>query len=250
MVEDAANSLSEKESGNGGVELPWRQPWQRLQSISDTMQYFFEHFACAVCAVTGVLAGRGKQLDLFGVIVLALATALGGGTIRDLVLGIQPVFWIADPRYVQTAVGVALATFLIARFRELPKTVLLVADAFGLALFTIIGTEKAMEQGSSHTIAVLMGIVTGVGGGVMRDVLTGEIPLVFRKEIYLYATAAFCGATLLVLLDKFLPDRSSNRLVAAGTTLLLRLAAIRWKLRLPAFIQYEKPPRDNTGSGA
>jgi len=204
------------------------------------MQYLLEHFACAVCAVTGVLAGKGKRLDLFGVIVLALATALGGGTIRDLTLGVTPVFWIADPRYVQTAIAAAIITFVVARFWVLPLAVLLVADAFGLALFTIIGVEKALAHGNSHTIAILMGIVTGVGGGLIRDVLSGEIPLVFRKEIYLYATAAFCGAALLVLLHTFLQGWNGNRMVAAATTLLLRLAAIRWKLRLPAFTPREE----------
>ena len=212
------------------------------------MQYFLEHFACAVCAVTGVLAGKGKRLDLFGVIVLALATALGGGTMRDLVLDLQPVFWIADPHFVLTAVGAAVLTFVAARFWVLSPAVLLVADAFGLALFTIIGAEKAIAHGSSPTIAILMGIVTGVGGGLLRDVLSGEIPLVFRKEIYLYATAAFCGATLLVLLNYALPTWTGNRLVAALTTLLLRLAAIRWKLRLPAFKSRDEPDADESKS--
>jgi len=207
------------------------QTWPRFNA----MQYLLEHFACAVCAVTGVLAGKGKRLDLFGVIVLALATALGGGTVRDLTLGVTPVFWIADPRFVQTAVAAAVVTFVAARFWVFPPAVLLVADAFGLALFTIIGVEKALAHGNSPTIAILMGFVTGVGGGLIRDVLSGEIPLVFRKEIYLYATAAFCGASLLVLLNHFFPLWPGNRMLAAVTTLLLRLAAIRWKLRLPAF---------------
>ena len=199
------------------------------------MQYVLEHFAVAVCAITGVLAGKGKQLDLFGVIVLALVTALGGGTIRDLVLNVSPIFWVADPHYVHTAVAAALATFIIARFWELPQTVLLIADAFGLALFTMIGVEKSLACGVAPTIAIFLGVVTGVGGGLMRDVLSGEIPLVFRKEIYLYATAAFCGAGLFVLLGHFFPSQPLNRLIAAGAILLLRLAAIRWKLGLPLF---------------
>lgn len=199
------------------------------------MQYFLEHCAVAVCAITGVLAGKGKQLDLFGVVVLALVTALGGGTVRDLMLGVSPNFWIADPHYVHTAVAAALVTFVVARFWELPQAVLLVADAFGLALFTMIGVEKSLACWVSPTIAIFLGVVTGVGGGLMRDVLTGEIPLVFRKAIYLYATAAFCGAGLFVLLERFLPGRPSHRLVAIATILLLRLAAIRWKLGLPMF---------------
>jgi uncharacterized membrane protein YeiH len=199
------------------------------------MQYVLEHCAVAVCAVTGVLAGKGKQLDLFGVVVLALVTALGGGTIRDLALGVRPIFWIADPYYVHTAVGAALATFVIARFWELPQTVLLVADAFGLALFTMIGVEKSLAAEASPTIAIFLGVVTGVGGGLIRDVLSGEIPLVFRKTIYLYATAAFCGAGLFLVLGHFFPGRPANRLIAVATILVLRLAAIRWKLGLPMY---------------
>lgn len=199
------------------------------------MQYVLEHFAVAVCAVTGVLAGKGKQLDLFGVVVLALVTALGGGTVRDLVLNVSPIFWIADPHYVHTAVAAALATFIIARFWELPQTVLLVADAFGLALFTMVGVEQSLTCGVASTIAIFLGVVTGVGGGLMRDVLSGEIPLVFRRGIYLYATAAFCGAGLFLLLSHFFPGQPLNRLIAVGAILILRLAGIRWKLGLPLF---------------
>lgn len=193
----------------------------------------------AVCAITGVLAGKGKQLDLFGVVVLALVTALGGGTIRDLVLNISPLFWVADPYYVHTAVGAALVTFFVARFWELPLTVLLVADAFGLALFTMIGVEKSLACNVSPTIAIFLGVVTGVGGGLLRDVLSGEIPLVFRKEIYLYATAAFCGSAMFLLLERFFPGQPFHRVAAIATILGLRLAAIRWKLVLPMY-----KPRD------
>ena len=207
------------------------------------MQYILEHFAVAVCAITGVLAARGKSIDLFGVVVLALVTALGGGTIRDLCLGISPVFWIADPNYLLTAVAAALTMFAIARFRELPQMVLLVADAFGLALFTMIGVEKCIGAGVANTIALFLGVVTGVGGGVIRDVLCGEIPLVFRREIHIYATAAFCGAGLFLLLKDFYPDWGLNRIVTVVVILLLRLAGIRWKLGLPLFA-----PREN-GAG-
>ena len=99
----------------------------------------------------------------------------------------------------------------------------------------MIGVEKSLACGVSNTIAIFLGVVTGVGGGLMRDVLSGEIPLVFRKGIYLYATAAFCGAGLFVLLGRLLPGYAANRLIAAAAILLLRLAAIRWKLSLPMF---------------
>jgi uncharacterized membrane protein YeiH len=199
------------------------------------MQYILEHFGVGVAAVTGVLAARGKRVDLFGVVVLALVTAFGGGSLRDVLLRDVPVFWIRDPNYLLNAVSVALVAFFVARFRQLPETALLIADAFALALFTTIGAKKALAFGVAPSIAVAMGIVTGVVGGIMRDVLTGEIPLVFRREIYLYATAALCGAVVLVLLNRWLPQPQVNMILASATTLILRLAAIRWKLGLPIF---------------
>jgi uncharacterized membrane protein YeiH len=203
------------------------------------MYYALEHFAVAVCAITGVLAARGKRLDLFGVVVLALVTAVGGGTLRDVLLDIVPVFWVADPNYILTAIGFALLTFFVARVRELPVQALLIADAFGLALFTVIGVEKSLAVAAPGSVAVVLGVLTGVAGGMLRDVLTGEIPLVFRKEIYLYATASLCGALLFVLLEQWRPSEPLNRLLAIGLILGLRLAAIRWKIALPLF----EPPR-------
>ncbi len=199
------------------------------------MQYVLEHCGVGVAAITGVLAARGKRVDLFGVIVLAVVTAFGGGTVRDLCLGSTPVFWIEDPRFLLNAGAVAVATFFVARFYELPETVLLVADAFALAFFTMAGAKKSLLLGTGPTIAVAMGVITGVVGGVIRDVLTGEIPLVFRQRIYLYATAALLGALVFVLLNKWQPDQRLNLLVGTVTTLGLRLGAIRWKLTLPEF---------------
>ncbi|MFO0904343.1 MAG: trimeric intracellular cation channel family protein [Pirellulales bacterium] len=198
------------------------------------MQYFLEHVATAVCAISGALAARGKQVDLFGVVVLALVTALGGGTLRDLVLDASPVFWIADNSYAATAVISAVVVFAIARFVRLSGKPLLLADAGGLALFTILGVEKSLRHGTTSMIAVAMGVITGVAGGMIRDVLTREIPLVLRREIYLYATASFCGALLFVLLEPLVPP-SPLRFLAIGTTLALRLAAIAWRINLPEF---------------
>jgi uncharacterized membrane protein YeiH len=194
-----------------------------------------EYFGCAVGAISGVLAATGKRLDLFGALVLALVTAVGGGTIRDLCLGIKPVFWVEDPGYVMVATAAALGTFVVARFWRMPYKSLMVADAFGLALFTIIGVEKSLIYDSSTFIAVMLGIVTGVAGGLLRDVLRGEIPLVLQPEIYLYATAAFAGAVVYVLLLQWLPGVWFARYIGMTVILALRLAAILWKLRLPVF---------------
>ncbi len=198
------------------------------------MQYLLEHSGTAVAAISGALAGRGKQVDLFGVVVLALVTALGGGTLRDVILDARPIFWVADSSFVSTAAGCSLVVFFVARFHALPGRILLLADAAALALFTVIGVEKSLNAGVAPVVAVAMGVMTGTAGGMIRDVLTGEIPLVFRRQIYLYATASLCGAMTFALLKPVL-DHSLLRLAAAGTTLTLRLAAIWWRIYLPIF---------------
>lgn len=197
--------------------------------------YSFELLGVAVAAVGGVLASRGKEVDLFGVVVLALVTALGGGTIRDLMLGDTPVFWIRDPNYLLTAAAIAVVMFFVARFHEFQGSALLVVDAVQLAFFTMIGAQKALAHGASAAVVVALGVVTGVAGGILRDTLHGEVPLVFRPHIYLYATAALAGALLFAWLEKLTPGMRENFLAGAGLTLLLRLAAIRWKLKLPVY---------------
>ncbi len=207
------------------------------------MRYLLEHFGVAVAAITGVLAARGKRVDLFGVVVLAIVTAFGGGTVRDLCLGSTPVFWIADHRFLLNATGVAVLAFFVARLRRMPESVLLVADAFALAFFTMAGAEKSLALGTTAPIALAMGVITGVVGGILRDVLTGEIPLVFRQQIYLYATAALLGAGVYVLWVRWMPEWHLALLLGTLTTLALRLGAIRWKLSLPEFDSQEPPTK-------
>jgi len=200
-----------------------------------TSRYILEQFGVGVAAVTGVMAARGKQVDLFGVIVLALVTAFGGGTIRDVVLGDHPVFWAKDPHYVYTAAGVAVVTFFLARTHPIPLRSLQVADAFALALFTIVGLVKAFTFQAPPAIAIMLGVTTGVAGGILRDLLLNEIPLVFRPDIYLYATAAFFGAVLYVVLQSARVDHLTNMVISVLAILLVRLAGIQWKLALPVF---------------
>lgn len=205
------------------------------------MYYLFQHFGVAVGAISGVLAAGGKRIDLFGVVVLGLVTALGGGTLRDAVLGPDPalgssaVFWMRDANYVVTAAVASVAMFFVARLWTMPHKLLAVADAFVLASFTILGASKAVTFEVSSVNAVFLGIITGVAGGIVRDVLVGEIPLVFRPETHLYATAAFAGATVYVLLERWLPGNAVAGFVGAGITLALRLVSIQWKLSLPVF---------------
>lgn len=199
-----------------------------------TAQLLQAHFAVAVCAISGVLAGSGKRVDLFGVIVLGLVTALGGGTVRDMVMG-NPVFWLSDPYYVINAVTTSALAFFVVRYWTVPALALSLADAFGLALFAILGVAIGLKGGVGPVNAVVLGVITGVAGGMMRDVLVGEIPLVFRREIYLYATAAVAGAVIYALLENYQSGSSVNRIIGIGTTLGLRLIAIRWKVSLPVF---------------
>ena len=197
------------------------------------MIYLLDLFGVAVFAVTGALAAGEKKMDLFGVVVLALATALGGGTLRDVVLGAYPVFWISNPTYIFVGTAVAISIFTLARFVRPPARALKFADAFGLAVFTVIGAEKALSLGVAGSIAVIMGVMTGVAGGIIRDILSGEIPLILKAEIY--ATASLCGAITFAVLTKFFPVMPLPAPAAIAVTLALRLAAIHWRLSLPVF---------------
>lgn len=197
------------------------------------LQPVIEHAGVAVGAISGVLAAEGKRVDLFGVLVLGLATAFGGGTTRDLLLGDTPVSWLRDPALVLNALSAALITFFAARWVKKLSRILDVVDAVSLAFFVMLGTGKGLAWDLPPPTAILLGVVTGVAGGIVRDVLLRELPAVFRREIHLYATAALAGAGVYVLLHPASP------LVAATagfcTILVLRLAAIRWKISLPEF---------------
>lgn len=194
---------------------------------------FLDFAGVAVYAISGALTAGRKSLDLLGVIVIAIATAVGGGTIRDLLLD-RPVFWVGDPRYLIVIIPAALATVAYVRWvRRTPDQVLQIVDAFGLALFSISGAQIAQNTGAGGLIAVVMGTVTGVFGGVMRDVLCGEIPMILRRG-NIYATAAIAGTTAYVLLYGWLP-RPWPTVIGMGLIAGLRLAAIVWNLTLPVF---------------
>ncbi|MCC5858541.1 MAG: trimeric intracellular cation channel family protein [Ectothiorhodospiraceae bacterium] len=202
------------------------------------MIYWLDLFGTMVFAVSGALAAGRKNLDLFGVLVLAVVTAIGGGTVRDLTLGATPVFWITDPVYLWVAATAGFVTLYLARHDFLQRRFLPVADALGLATFCVIGAERALAFGMAPAIAVLMGVMTGVVGGMLRDVLCGEVPLVLRRE--LYATAALLGAGVMVVLSLLLPGTALATWAGLLSALALRLAAIRWNLSLPVFIHHPR----------
>ena len=195
--------------------------------------YAFDLFGVAVFAISGSLAAGRKQMDVFGVIVLGLVTAIGGGSLRDTLLDAGPVFWVDDPVYLLVAIVSSMLTFIAVRVISVPWRGLLISDAFGLAIFMAIGTSKALTLSNSPSVAIIMGVMTGVAGGMIRDVLSAEVPLILRKEIY--ATAALCGSLAYIILNRLgLPDITCLA-VSATATLLIRLAAITWGFSLPIF---------------
>lgn len=185
-----------------------------------------------VFAISGVLEAGRRQMDIFGAVVLALVTALGGGTLRDVILQHGPVFWVADPTYVIAVTLAALATFALVRRVTLPRRFLLVADAAGLAVFAVLGTQKALGAGAAPVVALGMGVISGVAGGMIRDVLCREIPLVLRREIY--ATAALSGGLLFWLLRQLGTSEAWATALGALCVFAVRLVAVRLNLALPA----------------
>lgn len=186
----------------------------------------------AVFAISGALAAGRRSLDLVGVVVIALVTAAGGGTLRDLLLD-RIVFWIADPSYVYVSLAAALITVLYARFHHPPDRLILYADALGLALFSISGAQIAESLGHGGIVVVIMGAATGVAGGLLRDVLCAEIPLILRRG-RMYASASVAGVAAYLLLE-WLMDRTLAALIGMGVIVALRLAAIVWDLTVPVF---------------
>jgi uncharacterized membrane protein YeiH len=205
------------------------------------MLYLFDLFGVLTFAMSAAIRSRDKKLDGYGVFVLAAVTSVGGGTLRDLILGRTPVFWVRDPTYVYVIIGAVLLTALLGRLRLLPRRALLVADAFGLAIATIIGTQRAMEIGADIAICLTMGVMTGTTGGIIRDLLTREVPLVLRREIY--AVASLTGALVFFGLSMWFQVAFDVAAVASVTTTFgLRMAAIRWNWQLPNPVPQITPP--------
>ena len=196
--------------------------------------YVLDLFGVAVFTISGSLAAGRKKMDIFGVMVLGLVTALGGGTLRDMLMDSGSVFWIENRLYLLVVFITAVITFVSVRVLTIPKRGLLISDAIGLAVFTLIGTSKTLEIISSDIVAVLMGIITGVAGGMIRDVLSAEVPLILRKEIY--ATAALCGSLIYVVMRHTSIPEILGVILSMAVTLSIRLAAIHWSLSLPVFV--------------
>jgi uncharacterized membrane protein YeiH len=187
----------------------------------------------AAGSVSGVMEARRKNMDIVGACVVAFVTALGGGTLRDMLLGNLPVFWIKEQQYALMALGFAVLVFYSSRLLMLSHRSILIPDALGLGFFSVLGATIALQLHATLFVASLMGVVTGVFGGILRDVLCNEIPNVFARNTTLYATCSFVGAWVYLLATSLGIGQEGASLAGMLVAIGLRLFAVRYDLRLP-----------------
>lgn len=189
-------------------------------------------------AMSGALAAGRRSMDIFGVAVIAFVTALGGGTIRDMILGHFPIGWTQHPQYVYLVISAGLLTTLVARYMHHLKTVFLVLDAMGLIAFSLIGCGVALEMGYATPVVIMSGMITGIFGGILRDVLCNQVPVVFRHELYASVSLAVCA--LYLGLHHLEVPAHINTVASFAAGLTLRLLAIWRGWRLPTFSYRER----------
>jgi len=199
--------------------------------------YYFEMLGTAIFAITGVLVVTRRGLDVFGALVLGVVTALGGGTMRDLLMRV-PVFWLQDINYVWAGLIGALGAFFLGALLRNTSTLLLYLDALGAALFAMSAAEKVMLLHSQAAVAVIMGILTGIGGGLARDVLAGRPTLLMSRDIY--ATPILLGCTAYVMLRHFLPLYPYASIVGFAVIFGFRALAIHFHLEMPAWLTHRE----------
>jgi uncharacterized membrane protein YeiH len=184
-------------------------------------------------AVSGVLTALHKRMDTFGIFIIAFVTAVGGGTLRDVLIGNTPVSWMLDVKYIYfIALAVLFALVFKDRLKHLRNSLFLF-DTIGLGVFTIIGIEKGLDIGLHPIICIALGTMTACFGGVIRDILSNEIPIIFRKEIY--ATACIIGGAIFLGLTKIGVSENLTYLSTASIIILIRVLAIKYNLSLPSF---------------
>src|SRR5690554_4195741 len=183
--------------------------------------------------MSGALAAGRRNMDMFGVAFIAFLTALGGGTVRDMLLGNYPVTWTQHPPYIYLTISAGLATMLVARFMQKLHRFFLILDAMGLIAFTIIGCNVALRLDYQTPVVIMAGMTTGIFGGILRDIMCNRTPQVLRHE--LYASVSLVVALVYLLLLRSGCDEDVTLLAAFSLGLLLRMCAIRWRLSLPVF---------------
>ena len=200
-----------------------------------SIQYIFEILGTVVFAISGSLAAGEKSSgqDWFGVTFIGFITSIGGGSLRDMLLGSYPLVWINDVNFIYAIIFGILLMRLFFNYLDRYRKQLMLFDTMGIALFTILGTEKTLELGFHPVIAAIMGMFTAVMGGVFRDMLTNSVPVIFRKEIY--ATACLAGAIMFLILYQFDVDRTINFIISGTLIIAIRILAIYNKWSIPKF---------------
>lgn len=197
-------------------------------------QYLLELMGTGFFAISGALAIQNKEHDWFGIGFTGFVTAIGGGTLRDVLLGSYPLVWIGDINFLYAILIGLLLVVLFNKYLITFSRTLFLFDTLGISFFTILGVEKALSLGVRPEIAAIMGMFTAVMGGVIRDTLTNELPVIFKKEIY--ATACLMGAVVYLVLDRFTEiPRNPALLISIVVIIIIRLLAVRYKLALPGF---------------
>ena len=201
------------------------------------MFYFIDILGTIAFAISGVLVALSKRMDAFGILIIAFVTAVGGGTLRDLLIGNTPVAWMLDMTYVYVVVASTIFAVLLKNKIDYLRTHLFLFDTIGIALYTLVGIEKGQAVGLHPIICIGLGTMTACFGGVIRDILCNEIPVVFRKEIY--ASACIIGGLSYFLLRKLPIQENYVFLISGLIVIVLRLVAVRFKVSLPNFYKEE-----------
>lgn len=184
-------------------------------------------------AISGALAAMNRRLDLFGIFIIAFVTAIGGGTVRDILIGSTPVTWMENTLYIYLIGVVTIFAIIFRRKLNHLKTSLFLFDTIGLGVFTITGVEMGIQNDLNPIISITLGAMTGTFGGVIRDILCNEIPVIFRKEIY--ATACIIGGLAFVILHQLRVDTDVIYIVTSLTVILIRLVVVKYHISLPSF---------------
>ncbi|WP_353777704.1 TRIC cation channel family protein [Winogradskyella sp. 3972H.M.0a.05] len=182
-------------------------------------------------AISGVLIALNKRMDAFGVLIIGFVTAVGGGTLRDVLIGQTPVFWMKNMTFIYVILATTLITVIIQKHISYLRSSLFLFDTIGIGLYTVVGIEKGLEIGLHPIICIALGTMSASFGGVIRDILCNEIPVIFRKEIY--ATACIAGGIVYFLLRKLPVDNNLIFIISGLVVIAIRLVAVKFKISLP-----------------
>ncbi|SDB45413.1 Uncharacterized membrane protein YeiH [Flavobacteriaceae bacterium MAR_2010_188] len=189
-------------------------------------------------AISGVLIALHKRMDVFGVLIIAFVTAIGGGTLRDVLVGLTPVAWMSQMIYVYVIIGSTVFAVIFRKRLNYLRTSLFLFDTIGIGLYTVVGIEKGLGIGLHPIICIALGTMTSCFGGVIRDILCNEIPVIFRKEIY--ATACILGGIAYFILRKFPIDNNMVFVIAGSVVITSRIIAVKYKISLPSLYASDK----------